>query len=160
MREHIQTITSERHSTHIQSWGNTSQQPYRKGSALTSDHEGTHPNNPIKNVQHLYPPMREHIPTTMMEGLCTYIHPWGNTSQQQWWKGSTLTSTHKGTHPNNNDGRALHLHPPMREHSPTTRMEGLALISAHEGTHPNSHIRMPPSPRLSYMVTNQVPPFS
>ena len=49
-----------------------------KGSALTFTHVGTHP-------------------TTMMKGICTYIHPCGNTYC-------------------NHDEKALHLHPPMWEH--------------------------------------------
>ena len=55
-------------------------------------------------------------------------------------KGSTLTFIQAGTRP-------------------TTMMKGLTLISDHEGTHPNNHIRMAPSPRLSCLVTDQVPPF-
>ena len=76
------------------------------------------------------------------ERLCTYIHPGWNTSYH-------------------NDEMALHLHPPKWEHILLTMMEGLALISDHEETHGNNHIRMPPSPpRLSYLVTDLVPPFS
>ena len=56
-------------------------------------------------------------------------------------KGSALTFIQAGTHS-------------------TTMMKGLTLISDHEGTHPNNHIRMAPSPWLSYLVTDQVPPFS
>ena len=57
--------------------------------------------------------------------------------------------------------KALHLHPPRREHILLTMMEGLALIFDHEGTHPSNHIIMAPSPpRLSYLVTDQAHPFS
>ena len=73
-------------------------QPCWKGSALTSNHEGTHP-------------------TTLLERLSTYIYPCGNTScnharkdlhlhlamwehiLQPCYKGFTLTSSHVGTHP-------------------------------------------------------------
>ena len=43
---------------------------------------------------------------------------------------------------------------------PITVMKELALTSDPTRTHPSSHIRMAPSPRLSYLVTDQAPPFS
>ena len=51
------------------------------------------------------------------ERICAYIHPGWNTSYH-------------------NDERALHLHPPRREHILLTMMEGLALISNLVGTNP------------------------
>ena len=103
----------------------------------------------------------EHILLTIMKYFCTYIHPGGNTSCSQWWKGSILTSIQAGTHPTHNDGRALHLHPSRWEHILLTMMEGLSTHIWSCRNQSYSHIRMAPSPpRMSYLETDQVPPFS
>ena len=118
---------------------------------------------------------RNHILLTMMKDS----HPCWNTSCSQWWNIFSLTFIQEGTHPAHSDEKALHLHSSRREHILLTVMKGPALTSIQEGRHPAhsdgrdcthiwscrnqsySHIRMAPSPpRLSYLVTNQVPPFS
>ena len=80
--------------------------------------------HPAHNDERLSSRM-EHILLTMMKDFCTYIHPGGNTSCSQWWKGSTLTSIQERTHPSHNDGRALHLHSSRIEHILLTMMKGL-----------------------------------
>ena len=57
------------------------------------------------------------------------------------------------SHPAHNDRRFLHLHL-------TYSLEGHALTYDLVGTESYTLVRMAPSPRLSYLVTNQVPPFS
>ena len=121
--------SSERHSTHIHSGWNTSCSQWWKSSALPSRLEHilltmmeyfptfiqarTHPahNDEILSSR------LEHILFTMMKYFYTYIHPGGNTSCSQWWKG-------------------LHLHPSRREHILLIVMEGLALISDLVGANP------------------------
>ena len=90
-------------------------QPYRKGSTLIFIHAGTHPTTMLKGLCS-FTHAGTH-PTTMMKEICTYIHPCGNTSY-------------------NHDGRALHLHSPMREHILQPWWNDSALTFTHEGTHP------------------------
>ena len=106
---------------------------------------GTHPTH---NDERL-PSRLEHILLTVMRYFSTYIHLGGNTSCSQWWKHFALTFIQAGTHPTHNDERALHLHPSRWEHILLIVMEGLALISNIVETNPTS-----------YLVTDQVPPFS
>ena len=63
-------------------------------------------------------------------------------------------------HPAHNDGKALQLHLTWYEPNPTPSSEGHALTSDLVGIKSYTLVRMAPSPRLSYLVTNQVPPLS
>ena len=60
--------------------------------AFTFIQVGTHPSHSDEKTLDLHPSRWENILLTVMEGLCTYIHPGGNTSCLQWWKRSALTS--------------------------------------------------------------------
>ena len=53
----------------------------------TSIQAGTHPTHNDGRLSSRL----EHILLTMMKDFCIYIHPSGNTSCSQWWKGSALT---------------------------------------------------------------------
>ena len=78
---------------------------------------------------------------THNDGIFLYFHLGWNHILPQWWKGSTLTSIQDGTHPAHNHGRAC-------THIWSCRNQSY------------SHIRMATSPQLSYLVNDQVPPFS
>ena len=56
--------------------------------------------------------------------------------------------------------RLQHLYLTWKETSPPPSPERLALTSDLEGTESSHHDKMAPSPRLSYLVMDQVPPFS
>ena len=143
------------HHYHLWKGSSTYIWPTRqKGIVLTSIQAGTHPTHSDEIFPYFHLGWNR-ILLTMMEDF----YPGWNTSYSQWWKISALTFIQAGTHPSHSDEKAIHLHPSMREHILLTVMEGLALTSDHEGTHPSNHIRMAPSPRLSYLVIDQVPPF-
>ena len=63
----------KRLSTHIRSWEEHIKEPYRKGSALTSDNGRNTSKNNIEKDQNLYMTMGGTHPRTMSEGLNTYI---------------------------------------------------------------------------------------
>ena len=101
---------SKRSNTHIWSWEEHIQEPYRKGSSLiydhgrntynnhiinarstlTSDHGRNTSNNHVKKALHLHLTMEGTNPTTMSERLCTYIWPWEEHILQPCQKGSLI----------------------------------------------------------------------
>ena len=120
--------------------GTTSCSQWWKISALTFIKAGTHPTHNDEKALHLHPPMWEHI-------------------LQQWWKGSALTSTHAGTHPTTMmEGLCTYIHPCRNTFYNNDGRDCTHIWSCRNQSY--SHIKMPPNPRPSYLVTNQVPPFS
>ena len=75
-------------------------------------------------------------------------------------KASVLISGLEGTEFSHHHQKGLHSHLTWKELNPLTMTECPALTSNMEGTKSSHHDRMAPSPRLSYLVTDQVPPFS
>ena len=79
----------------------------------------------------------------------------------------TITSKRPSTHIHQHDRTSLsfvkrlqHLHLTWQEPNPTPLSERHTLTSDLVGTKSYTLARMAPSPRLSYLVTDQVPPFS
>ena len=69
---HPRTIP-ERLNSHIRSWEEHIQEPYRKGSALISDHGRNTSKNHVRKAQHLYLNMGGTHLRTKSEMLSTYI---------------------------------------------------------------------------------------
>ena len=67
---------SERSNTDIRSWEEHIQEPYQKGSTLTSDHGRNTSKNHVRKAQHSHPIMGGTHPRTILERLGTYILPW------------------------------------------------------------------------------------
>ena len=67
----------ERSSTHIRSWEEHIQEPYRKGSIFISNHGRNTSSNHVGKARHLYLTMGGTQPRTMSESLSTYIYPCG-----------------------------------------------------------------------------------
>ena len=67
------TTMSKRPSTHIRPWEEHIQEPYRKGSALISEHGRNTSKNHVRKAQHLYLTMGGTHPRTMLERINTYI---------------------------------------------------------------------------------------
>ena len=124
----------------------------------TSIQAGTHPTHSDEIFPYFHLGWNS-ILLTLIEYFCTYIHPGGNTSYSQWWNIS-IVSSRLESHPSHNDGKALHLHLTWYEPNPTPLSEGHVLTSELVGTKSYTLIRMAPSPRLSYLVMDQVPPLS
>ena len=141
-REHILLIVMKYFHTFIQAGIASCSQWWK-----TSIQERTHPTHRDEIFPYFHPGWNR-IRLTMMEEF----YPGGNTSYSQWWNISIISSRME-THPAHNDRRFLHLHL-------TYSSEGHALTSDLVGTESYTLVRMAPSPRLSYLVTDQVPPSS
>ena len=122
---------------------------------------GNRSHNSVRKTQHSHLTMLGTNPAFMSERLYTYIrHMWGTNPTYMFEKALHLHSTH------------------VRNQSNIHIRKGSTLTSAHARNQSSmhvkracthiwscrnqsySHIRMAPSPRLSYLVTDQVPPFS
>ena len=131
----------------------------RKGSALTYDHARNTSNIHVRKALHLHLtmwvtnptymskrictyilPCKEPIQHTCSKGLCTYICTCEEPIQHACQKDSALTSAHGRNQSNMHVRRAC-------THIWSCRNQSYI------------HIRMAPIPRLSYLVTDQVPPF-
>ena len=75
-------------------------------------------------------------------------------------KASALISDLEGAESSHHRQKGLHSHLTWKELNPLTMIEWPGLTSDMEGTEYSHHDRMAPSPRLSYLVMNQVPPLS
>ena len=85
---------------------------------------GNTSHNHVRRALHLHLTMWGTHPATMLEGLYTYIWPWGEHIPQPCQKGSPLASDHGGNTSRNHVRKALHLH---------LTMEGTHLATMSEG---------------------------
>ena len=144
--EHIQGPCQKHLVTYIWPWEEHIQEPCQKGLALMSHHGRNTSKNHVEKAQHLYPSMWGTHRTSMLEGLNTYIYPYGEHIPHPCYKGSTLRSDHVGTHPTislewictyiwscgntscNHIRMGLHLYLIMWQHIPQSHQNGSTLI--------------------------------
>ena len=80
----------------------------------------------VKKALHLHIIMGGPNPTTMSEGLCTYILPWEEPILPPCQKGFALTSNHGRNQSYHHVRKALHLHMTIGGTNPTTMSEGIS----------------------------------